>query len=129
MEEFIARSSGQTVRVATPQPDQLVKAVADAGGSAVNSADGTLIVSGLVAAQVGDIAFEHGVRLHELTVVRASLEAAFMELTADSVEYRGAENEQGQPSGPAQPGTAQPGAAERPSELAAQGQHSREGGI
>jgi ABC-2 type transport system ATP-binding protein len=123
MEEFIARSSGQTVRVATPQPDQLVKAVADAGGSAVNGADGTLIVSGLVAAQVGDIAFEHGVRLHELTVVRASLEAAFMELTADSVEYRGAENEQGQPSG------AQPGTAERPSELAGQGQHSREGGI
>ena len=108
MEEFIARSSGQTVRVATPQPDQLVKAVADAGGSAVNSADGTLIVSGLVAAQVGDIAFEHGVRLHELTVVRASLEAAFMELTADSVEYRGGEGQgvqaaQGLPgSGPAQ---------------------------
>src|SRR5947207_10793346 len=101
MEEFIARSSGQTVRVTTPQPDLLAKAVADAGGSAVNSADGTLIVSGLVAAQVGDIAFEHGVRLHELTVVRASLEAAFMELTADSVEYRGGENAQGQP-GPAQ---------------------------
>src|ERR1700748_3234750 len=108
MEEFIARSSGQTVRVATPQPDQLVKAVADAGGSAVNGADGTLVVSGLVAAQVGDIAFEHGVRLHELTVVRASLEAAFMELTADSVEYRGAENEQGQP-GQDQPGHAQAG--------------------
>jgi ABC-2 type transport system ATP-binding protein len=128
MEEFIARSSGQTVRVATPQPDQLVKAVADAGGSAVTGADGALIVSGLVAAQVGDIAFEHGVRLHELTVVRASLEAAFMELTADSVEYRAAENEQGQPPVSAQPGT-QPGTAERPSELAAQGQHSREGGI
>jgi ABC-2 type transport system ATP-binding protein len=124
MEEFIARSSGQTVRVATPQPDQLVKAVAEAGGSAVTSANGSLIVSGLVAAQVGDVAFEHGVRLHELTVVRASLEAAFMELTADSVEYRGGENEQGQ-----QPGAAQPGTAERPPELAAQGRHSREGGI
>ena len=120
MEEFIARSSGQTVRVATPQPDQLVKAVAEAGGSAVNSADGTLIVSGLVAAQVGDLAFEHGVRLHELTVVRASLEAAFMELTADSVEYR-AENEQGQPPGPAQ----QPAQEQ----LVAQGQHRGEGGI
>ena len=125
MEEFIARSSGQTVRVATPQPDQLVKAVADAGGSAVNGADGTLVVSGLVAAQVGDLAFEHGVRLHELTVVRASLEAAFMELTADSVEYRGAENEQGQP-GHTQPGQAQPAAQEQ---LVAQGQHGSEGGI
>src|SRR5712691_7963265 len=118
MEEFIARSSGQTVRVVTPQADLLAKAVAEAGGSAVNSADGALVVSGLVAAQVGDIAFEHGVRLHELTVVRASLEAAFMELTADSVEYRGAENEQGQ-----QPGQAQPPAQEQ---LVAQGRHASE---
>src|SRR6266576_5843376 len=130
MEEFIARSSGQTVRVATPQPDLLAKAVAEAGGSAVNSADGTLIVSGLVAAQVGDIAFERGVRLHELTVVRASLEAAFMELTADSVEYRGAENEQGQP-GQGQPGHAQAGQGQSPAQeqLVAQGQHGSEGGI
>ena len=105
MDEFIARSSGQTVRVRTPQPDLLAKAVSEAvpptappakpgnaPGSAVptatTAADGSLIVHGLTAAQVGDLAFDHGVRLHELTVVRASLEAAFMELTADSVEYR-----------------------------------------
>jgi len=127
MEEFIARSSGQTVRVATPQPDLLAKAVAEAGGSAVNSADGTLIVSGLVAAQVGDLAFEHGVRLHELAVVRASLEAAFMELTADSVEYRGEGQQPGQvQSGQAQSGQAQPPAQEQ---LVAQGRHASEGGI
>src|SRR5512142_3003599 len=89
MEEFIARASGQTVRVATPQADVLAKAVAAAGGSAVAGTGGALIVSGLVAAQVGDLAFEHCVRLHELTVVRAWREAAFMELTAASVEYRG----------------------------------------
>jgi ABC-2 type transport system ATP-binding protein len=133
MDEFIARSSGQTVRVATPQPDQLAKAVAGAGGTAVNGAGGTLIVSGLVASQVGDIAFEHGVRLHELTVVRASLEAAFMELTADSVEYRAAgdEQSQGQPPGPGQAGTGQPGAAEPAQEFAAQaqGRPASEGGI
>src|SRR5271165_4740061 len=56
MDEFIARASGQTVRVATPQADQLAKAVAEAGGTAVSGADGTLIVSGLLAAQVGDLA-------------------------------------------------------------------------
>ena len=87
MEEFIAHSSGQTVRVSTPQPDLLAKAVAEAKGSAATGDDGALIVHGLNATQVGDIAFEHGVRLHELTVVRASLEDAFMELTASSVEY------------------------------------------
>jgi len=100
MEEFIARSSGQTVRVRTPQLDLLSKAVSEtvpeattAGTAAVRptattEADGSLTVHGLTAAQIGDLAFDHGVRLHELTVVRASLEAAFMELTADSVEYR-----------------------------------------
>jgi ABC-2 type transport system ATP-binding protein len=37
--------------------------------------------------EIGDLAFGEGVRLHELTMVKASLEEAFMELTADSVEY------------------------------------------
>jgi ABC-2 type transport system ATP-binding protein len=103
MEEFIARSSGQTVRVRTPQPDLLAKAVSEAipkatsagaataTPTATTESDGSLTVHGLTAAQVGDLAFDHGVRLHELTVVRASLEAAFMELTADSVEYRAGE--------------------------------------
>jgi ABC-2 type transport system ATP-binding protein len=113
MDEFIARSSGQTVRVRTPQSDLLAKAVAEAaptaaGGvpgsvpgsaapTATASPDGSLIVHGLTAAEVGDLAFDHGVRLHELTVVRASLEAAFMELTADSVEYRAAQGPAQQP--------------------------------
>jgi ABC-2 type transport system ATP-binding protein len=124
MEEFIARSSGQTVRVVTPQPDELTKSIAEAGGTAVTGSDGALIVSGLVASQVGDIAFEHSVRLHELTVVRASLEAAFMELTADSVEYRAAGDEPGRPPAPGEPA---PELAAQ--ELAALGQHSREGRI
>jgi hypothetical protein len=64
-------------------------------------------------------------------VVRASLEAAFMELTADSVEYRGAENEQGQQPGQAQSGQAQSGQAQPPAQeqLVAQGRHASEGGI
>jgi ABC-2 type transport system ATP-binding protein len=122
MEEFIARSSGQTVRVRTPQPDLLAKAVSEAipeattasaatgttataatgtaataKPTATTESDGSLTVHGLTAAQVGDLAFDHGLRLHELTVVRASLEAAFMELTADSVEYRAGEGPAEQP--------------------------------
>jgi len=101
MEEFIARSSGQTVRVRTPQADLLAKAVSESRpestATAKTEADGSLTVHGLTAAEVGDLAFEHGVRLHELAVVRASLEAAFMELTADSVEYRAGESPAEQP--------------------------------
>ena len=87
MAEFIARSSGSAVRVRTPSPDQLVLAIAAEGGSAAADTDGTLLVQGMAADKVGDIAFENGIRLHELTTTRASLEEAYMEVTADSVEY------------------------------------------
>jgi ABC-2 type transport system ATP-binding protein len=87
MAEFIARSSGAAVRVRTPSPDQLLLAVAAKGGTATVDGDGSLLVRGMPADMVGDIAFEQGIRLHELTVLRASLEEAYMEVTADSVEY------------------------------------------
>jgi ABC-2 type transport system ATP-binding protein len=41
----------------------------------------------MTPAQVGDLAFENGIRLHELAPEQASLEEAFMELTASSVEF------------------------------------------
>jgi ABC-2 type transport system ATP-binding protein len=87
MSEFIARSSGAAVRVRTPSPDQLVLAIAAKGGTATADGDGTLLVRGMTLDTVGDIAFENEIRLHELSIMRASLEEAFMELTADSVEY------------------------------------------
>ena len=36
---------------------------------------------------MSDLAFAHGIRLYHLAETRVSLEHAFMELTADSVEY------------------------------------------
>ena len=88
MKEFVARASGASVRVRTPATDQLVKAVTSRGATAGVDDDGSIEVRGLTAEEVGDLAFGEGLRLHELTTVRASLEEAFMELTADSVEYR-----------------------------------------
>jgi ABC-2 type transport system ATP-binding protein len=88
MKDFIARSSGSAVRVRTTAPDELVLAIAAEGGNATAGTDGTLTVQDMTADKVGDIAFDKGIRLHELTTVRASLEEAFMELTADAVEYR-----------------------------------------
>lgn len=46
-----------------------------------------LAVTGLPADRIGALAFENRIRLDELTTRTASLEAAFMELTADSTEY------------------------------------------
>ena len=86
MSEFIAGSSGAAVRVRTPMADDLIKAVTAAGATAATD-DGAIEVRGMTAEAIGDIAFKQAIKLHELTTVRASLEEAFMELTASSVEY------------------------------------------
>ncbi len=88
MAEFIARSSGQAVLVRSPQPDALARAVTAAGGSVTSAGEpGELLVRGLAEEQVGDIACAAGIPLHHLAASRVSLEQAFMELTADSVDY------------------------------------------
>ncbi|HEX3515520.1 MAG TPA: ATP-binding cassette domain-containing protein [Trebonia sp.] len=87
MNEFVASASGSAVRVRTPSADQLVRVVTAKGGTTSTDDDGAIEVRGMSTEQIGDLAFTEGIRLHELTTVRASLEEAFMELTADSVEY------------------------------------------
>jgi ABC-2 type transport system ATP-binding protein len=88
MSEFIARGSGQAVLVRTPQPDLLARAVAATGAAVADAGgDGNLEVRGLTEDQVSDLAFAQGIRLYHLAATRVSLEHAFMELTADSVEY------------------------------------------
>jgi ABC-2 type transport system ATP-binding protein len=73
--------------VRTPEPAELATAVASAGGTVHEDGDGLVIVHGLAVSRVGDLAFENSVRLHELAPAHASLEQAFMELTASSVEF------------------------------------------
>ncbi|MER6399500.1 ATP-binding cassette domain-containing protein [Kitasatospora sp. NPDC001603] len=88
--EFAARSTGRGVVVGTRQAAELAAVLAAAGGS-VAPADpagtGRLTVTGLPADRIGALALEHRIPLDELTTRNASLEEAFMELTADSVEY------------------------------------------
>jgi ABC-2 type transport system ATP-binding protein len=87
MQEFVAGASGASVRVRTPSTDQLVRAVSAKGATASIDEDGAIEVRGMTTEEIGDLAFGESIRLHELTTIRASLEEAFMELTADSVEY------------------------------------------
>jgi ABC-2 type transport system ATP-binding protein len=86
--EFIAANSQQSVRARTPQASRLVRLAAMAGGTARDDGNGEVLVTGLDAAQIGDLAFENFIPLHELAPVSASLEQAFMDLTAASVEFR-----------------------------------------
>ena len=87
VQEFIAANSQQSVRVRTPQLDVLTKLVTEAGATVREDGDGSMVVTGLEPSRVGDMAYDNGIRLHELSPVHASLEQAFMELTASSVEF------------------------------------------
>jgi ABC-2 type transport system ATP-binding protein len=90
--EVIAGSSRTAVRVRSPQPAGLaaLRARLTARSVTVEAAgEAELIITGADAEQVGDLAHELGVRLHELSTREASLEQAYMELTADSLEYAG----------------------------------------
>ncbi|MCW2940985.1 MAG: transporter related [Actinomycetia bacterium] len=85
--EFVERSSKRSVLVRTPQSDELTAALSAEGGEVTADGDGVLIVEGLEAPRIGELASAVRVVLHELTPQRASLEEAFMELTSDSVEF------------------------------------------
>ena len=103
--EFIARNSVQTVRVRTPQAEELRSVVALAGGHVASAADGAFVIQGLAPDQIGDLAFERGIRLHELAQAHASLEEAFMELTASSVEFHAHAEIDGSGTGPGAAGS------------------------
>lgn len=80
-------SGGRQVRVVSPQAEQLAH-VLTAEGGAVRRDGNTLLVDDLDAARIGELAADNGIRLHELSPQKARLEAAFMALTRDDVEYR-----------------------------------------
>jgi ABC-2 type transport system ATP-binding protein len=84
---FTQRSASSHVRVVSPRTADLVPLLERAGAT-VNAEDGALIVTGIDAPVIGNVAAVHGLELHELSPRRASLEAAFMELTQGS-QYQG----------------------------------------
>ena len=86
MEELLGAHSA--VRVRTPQGPMLADALRRAGARVDLEIDGALRVDGLSLTEVGDVAFVADVRLHELSRVTASLEAAYLALTDSDVEYR-----------------------------------------
>jgi len=86
-QDFIARSSERSVLVRTPDQARLRELIADEGGSVQVEEDGGMVVTGLPAPRIGELAASASLVLHELTPRLPSLEEAFMELTAGSVEY------------------------------------------
>jgi ABC-2 type transport system ATP-binding protein len=99
-QEFINRSSDKSVLVRSPDALTLGDLITAEGGKVTTEqptngqAEG-LSVTGLEAPRIGEIAAANGIVLHELTPRLASLEEAYMELTASSVEYGGTAQQDG----------------------------------
>jgi ABC-2 type transport system ATP-binding protein len=80
--EFIGRSSQTYVRVRSPR----LAEVADLIKVGELHAD-HLRVTGVTALEIGTLTARAGLPLEELSLVQPSLEAAYMELTKDSLEF------------------------------------------
>ncbi|MEU3750008.1 MULTISPECIES: ABC transporter ATP-binding protein [Streptomyces] len=89
--EFAARGTRRSVSVRTPDIAGLTSVLAAEGAAVRQEADGSCTVTGLDADRIGELAFHHRVLLHELAPRSASLEEAFMGLTAAGVEYSAGE--------------------------------------
>ncbi|MFI2201748.1 ATP-binding cassette domain-containing protein [Streptomyces sp. NPDC020192] len=87
MAEFIRQNSRSYVRIRSPQRERLLDVLHEAGVTVVEAGGGALEVDGGKAEQIGELAARYGIVLHELSIQQASLEEAFMQLTAESVEY------------------------------------------
>src|SRR5690606_35915150 len=78
----------ERVLVRTPRAAALASAVAGPAVEVTAPGPDTLDISGLSAARIGDIAFERGIPVHELTPATGSLEDAYLALTGDVIDYR-----------------------------------------
>lgn len=88
MSDLIKKNGHSGIFVRSPKLSQLERALASRKAD-VRKAEGGIKVAGLSSDEIGKLAFESGVPLYELSPQTASLEEAFLELTAGSEEFAG----------------------------------------
>ncbi len=88
--ELLAAASGDRITVRTPAGPRAATALERAGATVAVPGPGLLAVSGLAADRVARVLGESGVPFSEVAAHRASLEEAYLSLTADAVEFRAA---------------------------------------
>ncbi|MGP3633389.1 ATP-binding cassette domain-containing protein [Streptomyces sp. 24-1644] len=103
MADFIHDNSRSYVRLRSPQQERLRDVLHGESIVAVESGNGTLEIDGATTEAIGELAARHQIVLHELSSQRASLEEAFMQMTAGSVEYHAHSERDGAPPPPAGP--------------------------
>ncbi|MFI5792328.1 ABC transporter ATP-binding protein [Streptomyces sp. NPDC051677] len=90
VDDFTREASGGGVKVVSSEAARLRSLLAGPDVTISSSSAEELLVTGRDAREIGTIAAQHGVPLYELTPQAVSLEAAFMDLTRDVVEYQSA---------------------------------------
>jgi ABC-2 type transport system ATP-binding protein len=84
--EELERLGRGGVLVSTPTRERLAAAVRNAGARAeLQAGADQLLIEGMVAAEVGDLAHDEGVILHQLSTRGGSLEDVFFDLTEEDV--------------------------------------------
>ncbi|MGZ8801158.1 MAG: ATP-binding cassette domain-containing protein [Mycobacterium sp.] len=86
--EFVSRSGGATVRVRSPQSDEL-RTVLTGAGLTVRDDGAALTVHDATTDAVGELAARHSIVLHELSAEQVSLEQAYLSSTDEATEFRG----------------------------------------
>ena len=87
-EQFVSAAAPQSVLVRTPDAELLQRVAAAEGLPAQVGRSGELLFREATGERIGELAAQHGIRLHELTPQRGSLEEAFMRFTGNAVEYQ-----------------------------------------
>jgi ABC-2 type transport system ATP-binding protein len=87
-DELTKSSTRADVLVRSPRADELARLLTSNGAVVAAQDDGGLAVTGLDAPAIADLAAAHGIPVHELVPRQASLEQAYLDLTAASTDYR-----------------------------------------
>jgi ABC-2 type transport system ATP-binding protein len=86
---MIASASRQRVQLRTTARAQTTDVLARAGATVAVTGNDTVTISGLPPERIMALLGQNAVPFSEISAHRASLEEAYMELTRESVEYRG----------------------------------------
>jgi ABC-2 type transport system ATP-binding protein len=89
--DLIATASGDRIKLRTSQRAEAMAALANAGATVSTVDDSSVVVTGLPGEQVVAVMGAAGLSFSELTAHRASLEEAYMELTASVTDFAGSD--------------------------------------
>jgi len=87
IQDVLAKAGAQVVRVRTADPGALAGSLARLGGKVERLEEDALLVTGVTTDDIGSAARAANLTLFELSVLASTLEDAYLQLTADSVEF------------------------------------------